>query len=130
MDPTQVVAGTGMTVGDLQQMGYSSSDIQSLISNPTGLGVPDTSLASGSGTGSSSTSSWLSGISSVGTAITNVFRAINPPRAGTTLYNPATGLPYGVNPATGLPYPQTQTQSLGTLLIFVVIAFVLIRTLK
>lgn len=131
MDETQVVPGTGMTVGDLQQMGYSTGDIQGLLNNPLGAPVPtDTSTSGGSGTGASGSSSWLSGISGIGTAITNIFRAINPPRAGTPLYNPATGLPYGVNPATGLPYPQRQTQTMGTLLVFAVIAYVLIKTVK
>ena len=136
MDPTLTVPGSGgLTVGDLQNAGWSSGEIQTLWdqqTNPaTAIGLDMTGSSPTSGTtGSSSSSSWLSGIAGIGSAITNVFRAINPPKAGTTLYNPATGLPYGVNPATGLPYPQAQTQSLGTLLIFVVMAFVLIKLLK
>jgi hypothetical protein len=65
--------------------------------------------------------SWLSGLSALGSAAVNIARAVSPPSAGTTLYNPSTGLPYGLNPATGQAYgaPSAGTQAF---VLFVLVA--------
>ena len=75
-------------------------------------------------------SSWLSGIAGIGTAITGIFRAIDPPKPGTTLYNPATGLPYGVDPRTGRPVVAAQTQSMITIAFWVLLAIFALRLLS
>jgi len=92
------VAGTGMTPADLQAAGYSVSDI--LTMDPTAFDTPTAGTTASpigplpAASPPSGSGGLLSGLTAVGTAFTNVFRAINPPAAGTRLINPATGLPY------------------------------------
>lgn len=122
-------SGTGQTPAELAALGYSPDDIAS-VAGSTQSNV----FASGSPTGtaplggastpvSTSSSSWLSGLSSlfgsVATTATNIARGANNP-----LINPATGVKYGINPATGLPYPAVTAQSTGTLVILAVVAVV------
>ena len=57
-------------------------------------------------------------------------RAISPPKPGTTLYNPATGVPYGIDPRTGLPMARTQTSQLLSVATWVLIAIAVVWTLK
>ena len=130
MDPTIQVPGTGMTVADLQSYGYSDSDISALFSagDVPSSGISDTLIGptvadGGAGGGNSS---WISGLGgflgSIGTAVTNITRAVNPPKPGTPLYNPATGLPYGIDPRTGRPVVSAQTSQLVTIAFFAVLA--------
>lgn len=93
----------------------------------TGGAYPMPAPVSSSGSGASS---WLSGLTGLGTAVTNIVRAVDPPKSGTVLYNPQTGLPYGINPATGQPYAAAQTQSLVTLAFWVLLAFLAFRLLS
>lgn len=68
-----------------------------------------------------SSGGWLSGITNLGSAVVNIIRAVDPPKPGTQVYNPVTGLPYGINPQTGLPVAAAQTQSLVVLVVFGII---------
>lgn len=98
MDPNQVVPGTGQTVQDLLNIGYSQADIQSLMS-PT---VPDTSIAAQGAvdTGVHITTMIPSIISTIGTTFANVERALNQPQV--------------INPRTGQPLTQQQLQTLAS----------------
>jgi hypothetical protein len=138
MDPTIEVPGTGLTVGDLTDAGYSASDISAMFSagDVPSSGISSTligpTVADGGGGGGNS--SWISGLGgflgSVGTAVTNITRAVNPPKAGTPLYNPATGLPYGIDPRTGRPVVSAQTSSLVTVVVFVLIAIAVLWSVR
>jgi hypothetical protein len=136
MDPTIEVPGTGQSVGELQALGYDETEIQSLFSSgdiPTS-GLSETAYGPVASSDGGGNSNWLSGLtdffSSAGTAITNVTRALSPPKAGTTLFNPQTGLPYGIDPRTGLPTRPAQTSQLLNVVTWVVIAIAVIWTLK
>ncbi len=85
-----------MTPDELRSIGYSDTDIQTMIASvedtPTsGISSNFIGPAAPAPTGSSSLGST---ISTLGTTFVNLFRAFNPPAAGTKLINPATGLPY------------------------------------
>jgi hypothetical protein len=138
MDLTTEVPGTGQTVGELQALGYDDSDIQSLFSSgdiPTS-GLSDTAYgptAAPDG-GNGGNTNWLSGLGdflgSAGTTITNITRALSSPKPGTTLYNPATGLPYGIDPRTGLPTRPAQTSQFLNVAVWILIAVAVVWTLK
>lgn len=124
MDPTIEVPGTGSTVGELQGYGYSDADIQAFFSagdTPTS-GISSSPIGpSFDGGSTGGNTSWVSGLSgilsTVGTTFTNINRALNPPKAGTTLYNPQTGLPYGIDPRTGKPVAAAQRSTLVNVLV-------------
>jgi hypothetical protein len=134
-DPETEVAGTGMTVGELQALDYSDSEIQSLFSSsdvPTS-GLSETAYGPSLDGGGGNTN-WVSGLTrfldGAGTTLTNVYRAINPPKAGTSLYDPKTGLPYGIDPQTGRPRTSTQTSKFLEIGAWVVIAIAAVWFLK
>lgn len=142
MDPTLEVPGTGQTVGDLQGQGYSDNEIFDFFTSPVssygdasqmGPALPaGTSISSATASGSNS--SWLSGLTStigaIGTSFVNITRAVSSPKAGSVLYDPKTGLPYGIDPKTGQPVASAQASSLFTLGFFALLAILLVRTLR
>lgn len=137
MDPTIEVPGTGQTVGDFQALGYDETEIQTLFSSgdvaTTGLSATSYGPTAAPDGGSGGNTNWLSGLggflNTVGTTLTNVTRSLSPPKTGTTLYNPATGLPYGIDPRTGRPVstPTSDTLQILTWVLIAVAAVLILR---
>lgn len=94
----------------------------------------DLSAINSGGGGGGGNSNWFSGLTgfltAIGTTVTNVSRSLSPPKAGTTLYNPQTGVPYGIDPRTGQPTVPTQTSQLLNVAAWVVIAIVAVWAIK
>lgn len=102
MDPNAIVPGTGQTVGDLLNAGYSQSDIQGLMGDATAYGAPiSTDGSSGGGGGNVSISSLSTLFSNLATSAASIYK---------TVTGPSTNV---INPRTGQPYTQAQLTALA-----------------
>jgi hypothetical protein len=100
-------AGTAAAFGDTTGQ-YATPGLPGL---PAPVGAP-----------AQSSSSWISGLGGLFTAIGSTYTSVTKATARPYI-NPQTGLPYPVNPATGLPYASSTSQS--SIMLIVVVAVVL-----